>query len=46
MSAWQDLRIAIRLLWRNPSSTAIALLSIALTVGAACVLLIVAGCGF
>ena len=34
---WQDVRIAGRLLWRTPSATVIALLSIALSVGATAV---------
>ncbi len=34
MSLWQDIRIAVRLLWRTPVSTSIALLSIALSIGA------------
>ncbi|HLK67365.1 MAG TPA: ABC transporter permease [Bryobacteraceae bacterium] len=37
MSIWQDIRIAFRLLWRTPLPTAIALLSIALSVGATAV---------
>lgn len=34
---WQDLRMAVRMLWRAPGTTAIALLSIAVSVGAAAV---------
>ena len=37
MPAWQDARIAFRLLWRTRASTGIALLSIALSTGATAV---------
>jgi len=36
-SMFQDARIALRLLWRSPGATMVALLSIALSVGAASV---------
>ena len=37
MSVLQDIRLALRLFWRTPSFTGIALLSIALSVGATAV---------
>ncbi len=37
MSVWQDIRLALRLFWRTPALTGIALLSIALSVGATAV---------
>src|ERR1700688_1644745 len=37
MSVWQDIRLALRLFWRTPALTGIALLSISLSVGATAV---------